>query len=171
MKQDISFKTEIIDENKVKINDQYIGNLNGLKLELDLKVDALDADIKSLKKASRQTVMPEILKRIDQIIKTNLIDLRKDFKIYWNNYSIAKLQKGKDYLIPEIDLIIDDMIELRKKKLSLFLEKWIKNKIDSELASFLKLKNINEKIPGVRALAYNFYENNGVVKGKMSNQF
>ena len=39
--------------------------LNGLKLELDLKVDALDADIKSLKKASRQTVMPEILKRIE----------------------------------------------------------------------------------------------------------
>ena len=55
--------------------------------------------------------MPEILKRIDQIIKTNLVDLRKDFKIYWNNYSIAKLQKGKDYLSPEIDLIIDDMID------------------------------------------------------------
>ena len=36
----------------------------GLKLELDLKVDTLDADIKSLKKASRQNVMPEILKRI-----------------------------------------------------------------------------------------------------------
>ena len=172
MKQDISFKTEIIDEKKVKINDQYIGNLNGLKLELDLKVDALDADIKSLKKASRQTVMPEILKRIDQIIKTNLVDLRKDFKIYWNNYSIAKLQKGKDYLSPEIDLIIDDMIELKeRKKLSLFLEKWIKNKIDSELASLLKLKNINEKNPGVRALAYNLYENNGVVKGKTFKQY
>ena len=73
--------------------------LNGLKLELDLKVDALDADIKSLKKASRQTVMPEILKRIKQIIETNLIEIRKDFKIYWNNFPIAKLQKGKDYLI------------------------------------------------------------------------
>ena len=31
------------------INDQYIGNLKGLKLELDLKADALDSDIKSLK--------------------------------------------------------------------------------------------------------------------------
>ena len=51
LKQDMAFKTEIIDNKKVKINDQFIGNLNGLKLELDLKVDALDADIKSLKKA------------------------------------------------------------------------------------------------------------------------
>ena len=52
LKQDISFKTEIIDNKQVKINDQFIGYLNGLKLDLDLKVDALDADIKSLKKAS-----------------------------------------------------------------------------------------------------------------------
>ena len=69
LKQDISFKTEIIDDKKVKINDQYIGNLNGLKLELDLKVDALDADIKSLKKASRQTVMPEIKKELIKLLK------------------------------------------------------------------------------------------------------
>ena len=99
LKQDIAFKTEIIDDKKVKINDQFIGNLNGLKLELDLKVDALDTDIKSLKKASRQTVMPEILKRINQIISTSLIELKNDFKIYWNDTAIAKLKKGKDYLM------------------------------------------------------------------------
>ena len=165
LKQDISFKTEIIDNKRVKINDQFIGNLNGLKLELDLKVDALDADIKSLKKASRQTVMPEILIRIDQIINSNLIEIKKDFKIYWNNFAIAKLQKGKDYLSPELELIIDDMIEAKdKNKLNLFLEKWIKNKIDSELDSLIKLKYINNKNPEVRALAYNLYENNGVIK-------
>ena len=164
LKQDISFNTKIID-NKVEINDQFIGNLNGLKLELDLKVDALDADIKSLKKASRQTVMPELLKRIKQIIETGLIEIRKDFKIYWNNFSIAKLQKGRDYLYPEIDLIIDDMIETKERsKLTIFLEKWVKEKIETELESLIKLKNIKDNNPEIRALAYNLYENNGVVK-------
>ncbi len=164
LKQDISFKTKINDD-KVEINDQFIGNLKGLKLELDLKVDALDADIKSLKKASRQTVMPEILKRIEQIIKTNLIEIRKDFKIYWNNCSIARLIKGKDYLSPEIELIIDDMIETKdRSKLSHFLEKWIKEKIETELESLIKLKNIKDKNSEIRALAYNLYENNGVIK-------
>ena len=115
LKQDIEFETEIINENKVRINDQFIGNLNGLKLELDLKVDALDADIKSLKKASRKSVMPEIIKRIDQIIKTELIEIKKDFKIFWNKYPIARIQKGKDYLSPEIDLIIDEMIEIKDR--------------------------------------------------------
>ena len=68
--------------------------------------------------------MPEILRRINQIIKTNLIEIKKDFKIYWNNYPIAKLQKGKDYLSPEIDLIIDDMIEVKdRNKLKIFFRK------------------------------------------------
>ena len=165
LKQDIEFKTEIIENKKVKINDQFIGNLNGLKLELDLKVDALDADIKSLKKASRQTVMPEILSRINQIINSNLLEIKKDFKIYWSNYPIAKLQKGKDYLSPEIELIIDDMIELKDRNiLKIFLEKWIKNKIDIELESLIKLKHLKDNNSEVRALAYNLYENNGVVK-------
>ncbi len=165
LKQDIDFKTEIIDDRKVKINDQFIGNLNGLKLELDLKVDTLDADIKSLKKASRQTVMPEILNRIHQIIKTNLIEIRSDFKFYWNNFPIAKLQKGKDYLSPDIELIIDDMIEIKDKViLKNFLDRWIKNKIDTELESLIKLKFLKEKKSEIRALAYNLYENNGVIK-------
>ncbi len=165
LKQDIDFKTEIIDDKKVKINDQFIGNLNGLKLELDLKVDTLDADIKSLKKASRQTVMPEILRRINQIIETNLIEIRNDFKFYWNNFPIARLQKGKDYLSPDIELIIDDMIEIKNKNvLKNFLEKWIKNKIDNELESLIKLKFLKEKKSEIRALAYNLYENNGVIK-------
>ena len=165
LKQDILFKTEIIDAKKVKINDQFIGNLNGLKLELDLRVGDLHADIKSLKKASRQTVMPEILNRIEQIISTNLIEVKKDFKIYWNNSPIARLQKGKDYLNPEIELIIDDMIEIKdKKKLNLFLDKWIKDKIKTELESLIKLKNIKNNNPNVRALAYNLYEKNGVIK-------
>ena len=164
LKQDISFKTKIYD-NKVEINEQFIGNLKGLKLELDLKVDTLDADIKSLKKASRQTVLPEILNRIDQIIQTGLIEIRKDFKIYWNNFSIAKLVKGKDYLSPELELIIDDMVEVRERnKLSFFLEKWIKEKIETDLKSLIQLKNLKNKNPEIRALAYNLYENNGVVK-------
>ena len=91
LKQDIMFETEIVNDEEVMINQQYIGRLKGLKLELDLKVDTLDADIKSLKKAARQNVGPEIIKRITQIIETGLIELKNDFKIYWNNNQIAKL--------------------------------------------------------------------------------
>ncbi len=165
LKQDIELKTEIIDEEKVLINDQYIGILKGLKLQLDLKVDALDADIKSLKKAARQNVGPEIMNRIQQIMDTGLIELKDDFKIYWRNDPIAKLTAGSDYLNPKIDLIIDEMIENNERNnLNDYLNKWIINKIETELNSLIELKNIKEENPELRALAYRLYENNGVIK-------
>ena len=134
LKQDISFKTKIENNEKVLINDQYIGILKGLKLELDFKIGALDTDIKSLKKAARQNVGPEILKRIDQIISHKLIELKSDFKIYWEKFPIAKLQPGNDYLKPGVDLIIDDMVETNdQQKLLKFLNSWILDKINNEL--------------------------------------
>ncbi len=165
LKQDILFDTQIIDEEKVMINQQYIGHLKGLKLELDFKTDALDTDIKSLKKAARQNVSPEIIKRISQVIDTGLVELKDDSKIYWKKYSIAKLIPGTDYLNPQINLIIDDMIEYEEKlKLNKYLQKWINEKIKIELKSLIDLKNINESNSELRALSYHLYENNGVVK-------
>ena len=98
LKQDMEFDTKILDNNEVIIDDQFIGKINGLKLELDLKKGALQTDIKSLKKAARQTIGPELEKRIQTIIDSGLIELHDDFKIYWNKFSIGRLIPGKDYL-------------------------------------------------------------------------
>ncbi len=165
LKQDMEFKTEIREDDKVIIDKQFIGKIKGLKLELDLKTGALDTDIKSLKKAARQTVGPELEKRIKIIIDTGLLLLKEDFKIYWNKFPIAKLIPGKDYLRPEFELIVDDILEINnKKKLSEFIEKWIKDKINSTLKSLIDLKNIEENNSSIKALAYQLYENNGVLK-------
>ncbi len=165
LKQDMDFNTKILENNDVIIDDQFIGRINGLKLELDLKKGALETDIKSLKKAARQTVGPELEKRIQIIIDTGLIELREDFKIYWNDSSIGKLVPGKDYLNPNFDLIVDDTLEQNQtQKLIKFLEKWLKQKIASALKSLIDLKNLKEKNSSIKALAYQLYENNGVLK-------
>ena len=165
LKQDIIFETKIVDNEKVMINNQFIGKLKGLKLELDFKIGDLDSDIKSLKKASRQNVGPEILERIDQIIKTKNIELKKDLKIYWNNFPIAYLTKGNDYLKPEITAIVDDVVETEHKNvLQNFLKEWLKEKINSELGSLIKLKDVKSKNSSTRALSYMLYEKNGVLK-------
>ena len=118
LKQDMEFKTKILENNDVLIDEQFIGKINGLKLILDLKKGALETDIKSLKKAARQTIGPELEKRIQTIIDTGLIELNNDFKIYWNNFPIAKLSTGHDYLNPNFELIVDDIIEpIQKQKL------------------------------------------------------
>jgi ATP-dependent RNA helicase SUPV3L1/SUV3 len=165
LKQDMEFKTEIMEDDKVIVDKQFIGNLKGLKFEMDLKSGALETDIKSLKKAARQTVGPELQKRIQTIIDTELIEIKDDFKIYWKKFSIAKLIPGRDYLNPDIFLIVDDILENDdKQKLSEFIERWIKEKINLVLKSLIDLKDLKESNSSIKALAYQLYENNGVIK-------
>ena len=165
LKKDITFDTQILENEKVMINNQFIGQLKALKLELDLKIGALDTDIKSLKKAARKTVGPEILNRIEQIKRTGLVELKDDFKIYCGRYPIANLSPGKDYLKPELLLIIDDMVERSDQlQLSNYLMNWLNNKIKDDLKSLIDLKQIKINNPSIRALAYQLYENNGVIK-------
>ena len=165
LKQNMEFDTKILDNNDVMIDNQFIGKINGLKLQLDLKKGALETDIKSLKKAARQTVGPELERRIQTIIDTGLIDLKDDFKIYWNDFAIGKIISGKDYLNPNLELIVDDILEQnQKQKLINYLEKWIKNKVDTALKSLIDLKDLKEKNSSIKALAYRLYENNGVLK-------
>ena len=172
LKQDMEFKTEILENNNIMIDDQFIGKMNGLKLELDLQKGALETDIKSLKKAARQTIGPELEKRIQIIIDTGLIELKNDFKIYWGEHSIAKLLSGSDYLNPGFDLIVDDTIELiQKQKLYDYISKWIQDKINSVLKSLIELKNLKEKNSSIKALAFQLYENNGVLKREQVSEY
>jgi len=172
LKQDMEFKTEILENNDVIIDGQFIGKINGLKLELDLKKGALETDIKSLKKAARQSIGPELEKRIQTIIDTGLIELSDDFKIYWNNFPVAKLSTGTDYLNPNFDLIVDDIIEQnQKQKLDEYISKWIQNKINIILKSLIDLKNLRENNSSIKALAYQLYENNGVLKREQVSEY
>jgi len=165
LKQDMEFDTKILENNEVIIDNQFIGKINGLKLELDLKKGALETDIKSLKKAARQTVGPELEKRIQTIIETGLIELDHDFKIYWHKFAIARLVAGNDYLTPNFELIVDDILEQdQKQKLINFINKWLKNKIETVLKSLVDLKDLKEKNSSIKALAYQLYESNGVLK-------
>ena len=68
LKQDIIFETKIVENEKVMINNQFIGNLKGLKLELDFKIGDLDSDIKSLKKADGLVVGSALCKSISDAV-------------------------------------------------------------------------------------------------------
>jgi ATP-dependent RNA helicase SUPV3L1/SUV3 len=172
LKQDMEFKTEIMEDDKVIIDEQFIGVLKGLKFELDLKAGALETDIKSLKKAARQTVGPELKKRIQSIIENKLIELQDDFIIYWKKFPVAKLIPGKNYLSPNIFLMVDDILENDdKQKLLEFIEKWIKEKINLVLKSLIDLKNLKESNSSIKALAYQLYENNGVIKREIVTEY
>ena len=171
LKQDIVLGTEIKNENEVIIDNQYMGRLKGLKLDLDLKSGSLKTDIKSLKKAARQAIAPELMRRVKEIIKSESFDIKDDFKIYWKNYPIGYLTKGKNYLNPKLELIVDDALDLdSKEKLKNDLENKLKKLIKTELSDLVRLSEAEFNNNYVRALCYQLFENNGVLKREVINK-
>jgi len=171
LKQDIALATEIKNENEVIIDDQYLGRLNGLKLDLDLKSGSLKTDIKSLRKAARQAIAPELIKRVNIIIRGEIFKLDKDHKIYWKNNAIAYISKGKNYLNPKLELIVDEAIDPEsKEKLKINLEKKLHKLISSELSDLVNLSKSKFKNNYVRALCYQLFEKNGVMKRETVHQ-
>ena len=69
LKQDLVLNTEINDENKIYIDGQFIGKLNGLKFLVELTPKTLDTDIKSIKKAARKGVKEELNKNLGNNIQ------------------------------------------------------------------------------------------------------
>ena len=165
LKQDIALATEIKNENEVIIDGQYMGRLNGMRLDLDLKSGSLKTDIKSLKKAARQAIAPELMRRANQIIKSEVFRLDDGHKIYFMDNPIAYIFKGKDYLNPKLELLVDEAIDLdSKEKLKINLEKKLYKLISSELSDLVNLSKTKFKNNYSRALCYQLFENNGIIK-------
>jgi len=165
LKQDLKLDTTIKENNDVIINKQLIGNLKGLKLNLEFTKGTLDTDIKSLKKAARQGIANELINRAKEISEKKELEFKDDFKIYWKDNPVAKIKKGSNYLSPEIDIIADEALDINfRKDLIISLNSWITNLISEELkdlVNLIKFKNNNKYL---RALSFQLYENNGVLK-------
>jgi len=171
LKQGITLATEIKNENEVIIDGQYIGRLNGMKLELDLKSGSLKTDIKSLRKAARQAMAPELMKRVNKIIESGVFKLNDDHKIYWADNPIAYITRGKNYLNPKLELLVDEAIDPEsKEKLKIYLEKKLNVLISSELSNLVNLSKTKFKNNYARALCYQLFENNGVIKREAIHQ-
>ena len=165
LKQDIVLGTEIKNGNEVVIDGQYIGKLKGMKLDLDLKSGSLKTDIKSLKKAARQAIAPELMRRTNKIIKSDVLRLDDDHQIYWMDNPIAYISTGKNYLSPKIELLVDEAIDVEsKQKLKINLQKKLDKLIKTELFDLLNLSEKKFQNNYVRALCYQLFENNGVIK-------
>ncbi len=165
LKQDLILNTKISENNKIHIDDQLIGELKGLKFLIELTSKTLDTDIKSIKKAARKGVKEELDKRVNEIINTKDISINTDSKVIWKNNPIGRLRKGHDYLSPEIDIIADEALDFNTKiKLENFLKKWFEKYINTYLGDLLNLTKQKTDNQYLRALVFQLYEKNGVIK-------
>ena len=167
LKQDIVLQTAVGEDNKVLIDGQYVGELKGLKFIIDFNSKNLDADLKSIKKAARKGVEEELIKRANLIIKDRNLSIDPENKILWQKNPVAKIKKGDNYLNPEIEIIADDSLPADvEKELEHFIKNWLSTYINEALGDLINLTKLKIENQYLRALAFQLYENNGVLKRK-----
>ena len=111
------------------------------------------------------------MKRVNKIIKSESFKLNDDHKIYWEDNPIAYITRGKNYLNPKLELIVDEAIDPEsKEKLKIYLEKKLYELISSELSNLVNLSKTKFKNNYARALCYQLFENNGVIKREAISQ-
>ena len=165
LKQDAKLKTTITNDDDVIIDEQLIGKLKGLKLNLEFTSSTLETDIKSLKKAARQGMVDELSSRVKEIINKKEVEFRNNSKIYWKENPIAKIKKGKNYLSPEVEIISDEALHVEvKEELLHFLSDWLSGYISEELNDLINLIKLDNKNKYLRALSFQLYESNGILK-------
>jgi len=167
LKQDVLLDTIVSEDNKILIDKQYFGELKGLKFIIDFSSKNLDVDLKSIKKAARIGVEKELIKRAGQIMKEENLSINHENKITWLNNPIAKIKKGENYLNPEIEIIADEALPVDiKKELEQFIKKWLSSYISKVLEDLINLTKTKIENQYLRALSFQLYENNGVLKRK-----
>ncbi len=165
LKQDIVMQTKITSDNQVLIDDQFIGNLKGLKFNIEYTSKTLDSDIKSIRKASRKGIIEELIKRVNTIVEGKQISYESDNKIYWKKNIIAKIKKGSDYLSPNIEVIADDALPNKSKAtLEEYIKNWLSDYINDQLGDLINLTKVKVKDQYLRALVFQIYEKNGIIK-------
>ena len=165
LKQDMLLETDVSEDNKVLIDKQYVGELRGLKFIIDFNSKNLDVDLKSIKKAARRGVEIELIKRAKQIMKEGNLSIDKENKIVWLNNPIAKIKKGENYLSPELEIIADEALPLDiQKELEQFTKSWLFSHVNEILGDLISLTKVKIENQYLRALSFQLYENNGVLK-------
>ena len=136
-----------------------------LRFIIDFASKNLDTDLKSIKKAARKGIEIELIKRVNIIIKEKSLSIDHENKIIWQNNPIAKIKKGENYLTPDIEIIADEALPAdEKKELELFIKNWISSYVNELLDDLVNLTKVKIENQYLRALAYQLYENNGVLK-------
>ena len=78
-----------------------------------------------------------------------------------------KIIKGENYLNPIIEIIADDALDNNVKiDLEIFLKKWLADHISDVLGDLINLTQVKLSNQYLRALSFQLYENNGIIKRK-----
>ncbi len=164
LKQRESLVAEVNKDGEVRVDDQFVGRLEGFRFRLDPKASGDEA--KTLRAAGVQALQPEFNLRADRMYNAPdaEFDLTEQGGLMWGTDAVGKLLKGADALSPSVEVFVDDeagaeIAEKVQRRLSHFVDR----RIAAQFEPMLAMKN-DETLSGLaRGVAFQLVEALGIV--------
>ena len=165
LKQRESLVAEVNKEGEVRVDDQFVGKLEGFRFRLDPKASGDEA--KTLRSAGLAALKPEMLLRADRMYNApdSEFDLTEQGGLMWGESAVGKLVKSSELLSPGIEVFVDeeagkDVAEKVERRLS----HWLNRRIDALFEPLLAMKN-DEALTGLaKGVSFQIVEALGVLE-------
>jgi ATP-dependent RNA helicase SUPV3L1/SUV3 len=158
-------RPEVAANGQVIVEGHEVGELKGLSFRLSAS-ESVIAD-KTLRQAAFRAVNPLLLDRLRDLGNAPSKTLRvQDGYVLWNNERVAKIE-ASDYFSPRLKLSESADHPALRARAEKRVTDYVRQTSLSLLKSLRKIKDISEKqetTANVRAIAFQLYENNGVLR-------
>ncbi|HVZ29243.1 MAG TPA: helicase-related protein [Asticcacaulis sp.] len=162
---DEALRPEVNAAGQVIIEGHEVGELKGLSFQLSSS-ESVIAD-KTLRQAAFRAVNPLLLDRLRDLGNTSSKALRvQDGYVLWNNERVAKIEPS-DYFAPRLKLFESADHPALRARAEKRLTDYVRQTSLSLLKSLAKIKTISENqetTANIRAIAFQLFENNGVLR-------
>ncbi|MEM0978120.1 MAG: helicase-related protein [Pseudomonadota bacterium] len=164
LKQKEALVAEVNDKGEVHVAEQFVGQLNGFRFQLDPSADATEA--KTLRSAALAALQPAFALRAEKLYNApdTEFDITDQGGLMWGDAAVGKLVKGLDILSPEASPFVDDeagqdVIEKVKRRLAHFVER----KITTAFEPLIALRD-DEAVTGLaKGVGFRLVESLGVI--------
>ncbi len=168
MTKGMSMTTSVKDNGEVWVDDQKIGQLEGLSFKIDESASELEA--KALQAAATKAVSPVIDRRLTSLCggSHDIFTLSDDGKILWGGQAIGRIAASGSVFSPDAELIGAEMGNPNLRNLAIdrmrdFLQSEVSKKL--EPLHVLKAFQADENQPApARGLAYTLLQENGSIE-------
>jgi len=165
LKQRESLVAEVNKDGEVRVDDQFIGRLEGFRFRLDPK--ASNDEAKTLRSAGIAALKPEFSLRADRMYNApdSEFDLTEQGGLMWGTDAVGKLSKGADALSPTVDVFVDDEAGSDvAEKVARRLSHWIERRIEALFEPLIAMRN-DEGLTGLaKGIGFQLVEALGVVE-------
>ena len=164
LKQREGLVATVTEDGEVRIDDQFIGRLEGFRFQLDPSASSEEA--RTLRAAGLAALAPALSLRADKLYNApdTEIDVTEQGGLMWGEHAVGRLVAGADALSPEVHPFVEEDVDPAiAERVKRRLGHWIDRRIANLFQPLIALRD-DEALPGLaRGIAFRLVEALGVL--------